>query len=134
MNHLLAYSTLTALMLADDSSKKLLTQLEDYIQKNHKFFVTAISIFEVIQGKISGSPEDQKEFLNQSGILCDEIYPINKDDLNLYAKLSAQLNMQGLEVLELCVAINRNMETILCWKSKIPEQSWIKIIDLSLEN
>jgi hypothetical protein len=134
VKYLLAQSILHTLLKADDESQLLLEKLESTLSENHKFYMSAVSIFEIIQSDSLVDKVDQKEFLNQSGILCDEIYPITKDDLNLYPNLSAQLNRSGLEVIETCVAIHQGMDSILTWKSSLPSTEWMKVKDLAKED
>ncbi|NCN10320.1 MAG: hypothetical protein GW938_10795 [Leptospira sp.] len=134
MKHLISVSILKSLLNSDDNSKVLLKKLESSIQDHHKFHTTALSLFEIIQGKSLSNQNDQKEFLNQSGILCDEIFPVTNDDLKLYSQISSDLGGQGLEGIEICVAINRGMDSIITWKGQAKPSKWMKIIDLSLES
>jgi hypothetical protein len=132
MKQLISLTILKTLLVPGEESKFLLKQLEKSIQDNHKFYTTAISLFEIIQDKILTTEEDQKEFLNQSGILCDEIFPITNDDLKLYSQISNEVSGVGMEALEICVAINRGMDSVFTWKGNAKPGKWIKIIDLSM--
>lgn len=134
MKYLLAQSILHTLLKADDESKQLLEKLETTLNESHKFYMSAVSIFEIIQSDSLSDKVDQKEFLNQSGILCDEIFPVTKEDLTLYPNLAAQLENTGIEVIEACVAIHQGMDSILTWKTNLPSTEWMKIKDLSKED
>lgn len=131
MKQLISLSILKTLLVPGDESKFLLKKMESSLQENHKFYTTAISLFEIIQNKILTSEEDQKEFLNQSGILCEEIFPVTNDDLKLYSQISTEISGVGMEALEICVAINRGMDSVFTWQSTVNPSKWIKIIDLS---
>jgi uncharacterized protein involved in tolerance to divalent cations len=131
MKQLISLSILKTLLVTGEESKFLLKQLETSIQENHKFYTTAISLFEIIQDKILPTEDDQKEFLNQSGILCDEIFPVTNDDLKLYSQIASEMGGMGMEALEICVAINRGMDSVFTWKGTSNPGKWIKIIDLS---
>jgi hypothetical protein len=88
---------------------------------------------EIIQGKTFANEKDQKEYLNQSGILYDEIFPVTNDDLKLYSQISQDLGGEGLEGIEICVAINKNMDSLITWKGQTKPSKWMKVIDLSSE-
>ncbi|MCG9876699.1 MAG: hypothetical protein MH321_18135 [Leptospiraceae bacterium] len=133
MKHLISVSILKTLISSNTDSNALYKKLESYIQNNHKLYSTALSIFEIIQGKTFGNEKDQKEYLNQSGILYDEIFPVTNDDLKLYSQISQDLGAEGLEGIEICVAINKNMDSLITWKGQTKPSKWMKVIDLSLE-
>lgn len=133
MKHLISVSILKTLLSSNSDSNALYKRLESYIQSNHKLYSTALSIFEIIQGKTFANEKDQKEYLNQSGILYDEIFPVTNDDLKLYSQISQDLGGEGLEGIEICVAINKNMDSLITWKGQTKPSKWMKVIDLSSE-
>ncbi|MCZ8238765.1 MAG: hypothetical protein O9346_04305 [Leptospiraceae bacterium] len=133
MKHLISVSILKTLLSSNSDSNALYKRLESYIQNNHKLYSTALSIFEIIQGKTFANEKDQKEYLNQSGILYDEIFPVTNDDLKLYSQISQDLGGEGLEGIEICVAINKNMDSLITWKGQTKPSKWMKVIDLSSE-
>jgi len=133
MKHLISVSILKTLLSSNSESNALYKRLESYIQNNHKLYSTALSIFEIIQGKTFANEKDQKEYLNQSGILYDEIFPVTNDDLKLYSQISQDLGGEGLEGIEICVAINKNMDSLITWKGQTKPSKWMKVIDLSSE-
>lgn len=133
MKHLISVSILKTLLSSNSDSNALYKKLESYIQNNHKLYSTALSIFEIIQGKTFANEKDQKEYLNQSGILYDEIFPVTNDDLKLYSQISQDLGGEGLEGIEICVAINKYMDSLITWKGQTKPSKWMKVIDLSSE-
>ncbi|MCC5814880.1 MAG: hypothetical protein JJT78_08995 [Leptospira sp.] len=133
MKHLLTVSVLNTILQPNEEGARLVKILESFLHKNEKFYATALSIFEVLQEKPWESGTDQKDFLNQSGILCEEIFPVTKDDLTLYSQLCTEYKA-GLETIELAVAVNRGMESLLVWKVDPMQSKWLSIRDLSLES
>jgi hypothetical protein len=130
MKYLISYPVLHAILVGGPETTDLLQTLEKMLQDGNRFYATAISLFEIIQGRHLSSPEDQREFLNQSGILCDEIFPVTKDDLALYSRSNSGFQSAGMEGLELSVAVNRGLDGFLSWESKLSNQNWMKVIDL----
>lgn len=134
MKHLISVSVLKTILQPNEEGAKLVSILEGYLQRNEKFYATALSLFEVLQNKPWQSGTDQKEFLNQSGVLCEEIFPVTKEDLALYSQIISERKNSGLDTIELSVAVNRGMDSILVWKSDMDSSKWLTIKDLSLED
>lgn len=134
MKYLLTVSVLKAILNPQKDERPIVDSLEALLENNDKFFTTALSIFEVLENSEWESGVDRKEFLHQTGILCEEIFPVSKEDLTLYSNLSHELESYGLEIVELSVAINRGIETLLVYESKLIQNHWIEVKDLAKES
>ena len=131
MKNLLATSLLSVLLNGGDESKKLLEILQSKLESNQRFYATSFSLLEILQTKKWMSFEDRREFLQQSGILCEEIYPVTKEDIQLYSDLIAGRTLEkGLELIELAVSINRGMDALLVYGSSLESERGVRIIDL----
>ncbi len=131
MKNLLATSLLSVLLNGGDESKKLLEILQSKLESNQRFYATSFSLLEILQTKKWMSFEDRREFLQQSGILCEEIYPVTKEDIRLYSDLIAGRTLEkGLELIELAVSINRGMDALLVYGSSLESERGVRIIDL----
>lgn len=132
MKIFLSLSILNQVLTKNETSERLVHKLEEFLNNHDKYYTSALSLFEVMDKKEWLNHEDKQELLNQSGILCEEIYPVTQDDLQLYNKLGKEINQSGLFVIELALAINRGMDVIFTWDNRT-ESKWIRIQDLSEE-
>lgn len=129
-NYLISSSLLNQLI--QGKNEALLKYLENLTSQDNRFFTTALSLFEIIQVMDWGSREEQKEFLSQSGILCQEVFPITQEDLDTYIKTTSDpKGWKGLEWIEVCVGLNRRMDALLVFNSNIQPNPWIEVIDLN---
>ncbi len=115
-----------SLLCSQKETKTLIEkEIVYHIQKNHKLYTASTSILAIFENSNIPLLHSNLEIINNIETLCDGIFPVNNETMNLSLKLRQEYQYPLIESIELSVSVLNRIDLILDTESTFSNQTLV---------